>query len=113
MEASDIPDDLLFIPVPLQSRLQKGVDYVKDLAMEQRDYQTRQAAERSIDAVEVRFDKVSAHGTVDMTFSSQLDVPDNLIDIVNEQKDASVTRNKLRYINVAVERQIDPEDEDL
>ena len=48
-----------------------------------------------------------------MTFSSQLDVPDNLMDIVNKQKDAFVTEDTVHYINVAVERQIDPEDQDL
>ena len=48
-----------------------------------------------------------------MTFSSQLQIPENLMDIVNEQKDAYVTGDAVRYISVAVERQIDPEDQDL
>ena len=83
----EIPEALVFVPVPLAARLTTGVPDVKKLARRQRELITQEAAEAPSSATrppETRIDKFSNSGSMKMRFTAPVSVPDGTQEKVNE-----------------------------
>ena len=78
----NLPEKLLFTPVPLVARLTSGVDGVKSLIARQKDIVKETAASNSGDErpPEARVKKIDNSGKISFGFTVQLDVPEMRFD---------------------------------
>ena len=67
--------------------MESGVDKVKEISLLQRDNIIQQVAESSLPVPEARFDKLSPIGEVNMKFTTAMQFPDDLKDIISAQKE--------------------------
>lgn len=80
---SELTKEMAFESVPIEARLVLGVDYFKEIVARQKEYQAEVAAESLEDTFEMRISKLDNGGTLKMSFSKTLELPENVKDLVN------------------------------
>ena len=82
-----IPENQMFVPVPLVARLTTGVPNVKKLVQRQRELVSKQAASSSggdSRPPETRIDKFSNSGSMKMRFTAPIKLPEGTQDKIQE-----------------------------
>ena len=77
-----MPEENLFDPAPLVARLTTGIANVRSLA----DRQSKFMAELAVDKPqpEARIKKISTSGQVTLLFTSDLNIPEGTLELINQ-----------------------------
>ena len=80
VETDQIPQEMLFEPVPLVARLTKGVPEIATLAKRQRETITEEVAAGDLNnrPPEVRFNRVDSEGGLSLKFTEPLEIPSHV-----------------------------------
>ena len=103
----ELTKEEVFESVPIEARLVKGVSDFKFLVQRQRMFQDAAAAENPEDVFDMRIAQFDNGGSLKLTFSKTLELPENVEDLV-----VNAERRRLRRLQPDIKTDYEDDQED-
>ena len=90
MDVDDIPEELIFTPIPLEARLSKGTKSVVNLAQRQREVileETISASSNYERPPEARLAEISPSGSLKLRFTKKINFSEDLKEKISNSKE--------------------------